>query len=188
MQAQQPLYHRAGEDPRVGRRDPGRARPRRNCRIRQMMPSAALKLHRETHIGGALWLHRRRGHPLRRRVQGGEVARPALKLGFAGFGGTAAPSALLRDEVVTRRTWLTDTHFLDLLRATTHWSAARVVISLGTKTTDEIAARQSASSTPVRRRCAPHPVLVLVALVVLAPILGQLTAVKLYVTPARFEH
>jgi chromate transporter len=48
----------------------------------------------------------------------GEVARLALKLGFTAFGGPAAHIAMLRDEVVTRRQWLSEQHFLDLLGAT----------------------------------------------------------------------
>jgi chromate transporter len=48
----------------------------------------------------------------------GEVARLALKLGFTAFGGPAAHIAMLRDEVVVRRAWLTDAEFLDLLGAT----------------------------------------------------------------------
>ena len=48
----------------------------------------------------------------------GEVAKLALKLGFTAFGGPAAHIAMLRDEVVTRRKWLSDEHFLDLLGAT----------------------------------------------------------------------
>lgn len=48
----------------------------------------------------------------------GEVALLALKLGFTAFGGPAAHIAMLRDEVVTPRKWVTDTHFLDLLGAT----------------------------------------------------------------------
>ncbi|GIV95742.1 MAG: chromate transporter [Herpetosiphonaceae bacterium] len=48
----------------------------------------------------------------------GEVARMALKLGFIAFGGPAAHIAMLRDEAVVRRKWLTDAHFLDLLGAT----------------------------------------------------------------------
>lgn len=48
----------------------------------------------------------------------GEVALLALKLGFLAFGGPAAHIAMLRDEAVTRRKWLTDEHFLDLLGAT----------------------------------------------------------------------
>lgn len=48
----------------------------------------------------------------------GEVTRLALKLGFIAFGGPAAHIAMLRDEVVMRRRWLTDQHFLDLLGAT----------------------------------------------------------------------
>src|SRR5215213_9992553 len=47
-----------------------------------------------------------------------EVALLALKLGFTAFGGPAAHIAMLRDEVVTRRKWVTDAHFLDLLGAT----------------------------------------------------------------------
>jgi chromate transporter len=46
------------------------------------------------------------------------VARLALKLGFTAFGGPAAHIAMLRDDAVTRRKWLTDAHFLDLLGAT----------------------------------------------------------------------
>jgi len=48
----------------------------------------------------------------------GEVAVLALKLGFTAFGGPAAHIAMLRDEVVIRRKWVTDAHFLDLLGAT----------------------------------------------------------------------
>jgi chromate transporter len=47
-----------------------------------------------------------------------EVALLALKLGLTAFGGPAAHIAMLRDEVVTRRKWVTDAHFLDLLGAT----------------------------------------------------------------------
>lgn len=47
-----------------------------------------------------------------------EIARLALKMGFTAFGGPAAHIAMLRDEVVTRRSWVTDEHFLDLLGAT----------------------------------------------------------------------
>jgi chromate transporter len=60
-----------------------------------------------------------------------EVALLALRLGFTAFGGPAAHIAMLRDEVVTRRKWITDAHFLDLLGATnlipgpnsTRWSS-----------------------------------------------------------------
>jgi chromate transporter len=48
----------------------------------------------------------------------GEVARLFLKLGLIGFGGPAAHIALLEDEVVRRRQWLTRERFLDLLGAT----------------------------------------------------------------------
>lgn len=47
-----------------------------------------------------------------------EVTLLALKLGFTAFGGPAAHIAMLRDEVVTRRKWMTDQEFLDLLGAT----------------------------------------------------------------------
>ena len=47
----------------------------------------------------------------------GEVARLFLRLGFTAFGGPAAHIGLMRDEVVKRRQWLSDQHFLDLLGA-----------------------------------------------------------------------
>src|SRR4051794_30448664 len=47
-----------------------------------------------------------------------EVARLALKLGLTAFGGPAAHIAMLRDEIVTRGAWMTDSYFLDLLAAT----------------------------------------------------------------------
>ena len=46
-----------------------------------------------------------------------EVALLFLKLGFIAFGGPAAHIALMRDEVVQRRRWITDERFLDLLGA-----------------------------------------------------------------------
>tara|TARA_B100002003_G_scaffold206868_2_gene200872 strand:- start:380 stop:1522 length:1143 start_codon:yes stop_codon:yes gene_type:complete len=47
-----------------------------------------------------------------------ELARLFLRLGITAFGGPAAHIAMMRDEVVERRRWLTDTEFLDLLAAT----------------------------------------------------------------------
>lgn len=47
-----------------------------------------------------------------------EVAALFLKLGFTAFGGPAAHVAIMHDEVVVRRKWLTDEQFLDLLGAT----------------------------------------------------------------------
>jgi chromate transporter len=47
-----------------------------------------------------------------------EVAALFLKLGFTAFGGPAAHTAIMHDEVVKRRKWLTDEEFLDLLGAT----------------------------------------------------------------------
>jgi chromate transporter len=46
-----------------------------------------------------------------------EVALLFLKLGTLGFGGPAAHIAMMRQEVVERRHWLTDAEFLDLLGA-----------------------------------------------------------------------
>lgn len=47
-----------------------------------------------------------------------EVAALFLKLGFTAFGGPAVHVAIMHDEVVQRRKWLTDEGFLDLLGAT----------------------------------------------------------------------
>lgn len=47
-----------------------------------------------------------------------EVVKLFLKLGFTAFGGPAAHIAIMHDEVVKRRKWLTDEEFLDLLGAT----------------------------------------------------------------------
>jgi chromate transporter len=48
----------------------------------------------------------------------GEVVAVFGKLGIIGFGGPAAHIALMDDEVVRKRGWLTRDHFLDLLAAT----------------------------------------------------------------------
>lgn len=47
-----------------------------------------------------------------------EVALVFLKLGFFSFGGPAAHTAMMEEEVVNRRKWLDRQHFLDLLGAT----------------------------------------------------------------------
>lgn len=48
----------------------------------------------------------------------GEVATLFLRLGCTAFGGPAAHIAIMHDEIVKRRQWLTDEKFLDLLGAT----------------------------------------------------------------------
>jgi chromate transporter len=48
----------------------------------------------------------------------GEVARCFLRFGFTAFGGPAAHIGMMHDELVTRRKWVDDQHFLDLLGAT----------------------------------------------------------------------
>jgi len=47
-----------------------------------------------------------------------EVVLLSLRLGFTAFGGPAVHIAMLRDEVVTRRRWMSDDEFADLLGAT----------------------------------------------------------------------
>src|SRR5882672_1779246 len=48
----------------------------------------------------------------------GELTRLFLRLGLTAFGGPAAHIALMKEEVVVRRKWLTEAEFLDLLGAT----------------------------------------------------------------------
>lgn len=47
-----------------------------------------------------------------------ELAQLFLKLGIIGFGGPAAHIAMMQNEVVVKRKWLDEQHFLDLLGAT----------------------------------------------------------------------
>jgi chromate transporter len=48
----------------------------------------------------------------------GELAKLFFKMGVISFGGPAAHIAMMEDEVVKRRQWLTSEHFLDLIGAT----------------------------------------------------------------------
>lgn len=61
--------------------------------------------------------HAAAGDPETARSSLGEVARLFLKLGIIAFGGPAAHIAMMRDEVVERRKWVTDQEFLDLIGA-----------------------------------------------------------------------
>src|SRR4030042_397055 len=54
--------------------------------------------------------------PLLQRLS--EVAALFLKLGITAFGGPAAHIAMMHDEIVKRRKWLSDQEFLDLVGAT----------------------------------------------------------------------
>lgn len=47
-----------------------------------------------------------------------EIVSLFLKLGFIGFGGPAAHIAMMQQEVVVKRKWMSEQHFLDLLGAT----------------------------------------------------------------------
>lgn len=47
-----------------------------------------------------------------------QLVRLFLRLGVTAYGGPAAHIAMMHDEVVVRRKWLTDQHFLDLVGAT----------------------------------------------------------------------
>jgi chromate transporter len=47
-----------------------------------------------------------------------ELALLFLKLGIVGFGCPAAHIAMMQDEVVKKRKWMNEQHFLDLLGAT----------------------------------------------------------------------
>ena len=47
-----------------------------------------------------------------------EVAAVFLKLGFLGFGGPAVHIAMMEEEVVRKRNWMTHDHFIDLIGAT----------------------------------------------------------------------
>jgi chromate transporter len=48
----------------------------------------------------------------------GQLARYFLRLGATAFGGPAAHIAIMEDDIVVRRRWLTRSHFMDMLAAT----------------------------------------------------------------------
>ncbi|MDH0660487.1 MULTISPECIES: chromate efflux transporter [Empedobacter] len=52
------------------------------------------------------------------KIQIKEIAKLFFKLGVIGFGGPAAHIAMMQREVVVKRQWMSDQHFLDLLGAT----------------------------------------------------------------------
>ncbi|MBA3825874.1 MAG: chromate efflux transporter, partial [Ktedonobacterales bacterium] len=56
-------------------------------------------------------------YPVMARGPWREVVALFVRLGFTAFGGPAAHIAMMRQEVVTRRKWLSDAHFVDLLGA-----------------------------------------------------------------------
>ena len=66
-------------------------------------------------VGGAVGMDGSQ-RPVRSRLL--EVITLFLKLGTFAFGGPAAHIAMMRDEVVKRRQWVDEQHFLDLLGAT----------------------------------------------------------------------
>ena len=47
-----------------------------------------------------------------------DLAKLFLKLGIIGFGGPAVHIALMHEEAVKKRAWLSEAHFLDLVGAT----------------------------------------------------------------------
>lgn len=56
--------------------------------------------------------------PLSQKAVLGEVFALFLRLGFTAFGGPAAHIAMMREEVVRRRQWISDERFLDLMSVT----------------------------------------------------------------------
>lgn len=57
-------------------------------------------------------------NPSTRRPSLGEIARVFLKIGLLGFGGPAAHIAMMEEEVVRRRKWLSTQDFVDIVGAT----------------------------------------------------------------------
>jgi chromate transporter len=62
--------------------------------------------------------HLSQAHTVTRRTRLLEVSALFLRLGITAFGGPAAHIAMMHDEAVKRRKWLTEEEFLDLLGAT----------------------------------------------------------------------
>ncbi len=67
---------------------------------------------------GFLWIHTLENNEDDEKTTLGELAWLFLKLGTIAFGGPAAHIAMMEEEVVRRRKWLTRDKFLDLLGAT----------------------------------------------------------------------
>ena len=47
-----------------------------------------------------------------------EIALVSLKLGSIGFGGIAGMVGIIEDEIVTKRRWITHSHYMDVVGAT----------------------------------------------------------------------
>jgi hypothetical protein len=58
---------------------------------------------------------------MERDIQIKEIAKLFLKLGFIGFGGPAAHIAMMQQEVVVKKKWMSEQHFLDLLGDNFFW-------------------------------------------------------------------
>ena len=62
-----------------------------------------------------------------------EIAKLFFKLGCIAFGGPAVHIAMMEDEVVKKRKWMTQEHFLDLIGATNIIPVSYTHLTLPTK-------------------------------------------------------